>query len=94
MIGKNNLTIALNVLYFKKETYLANISKHNLNHEKEEKEVILSMIPNGEGWYYIAVKQLPALLREITSKRHGNFRLNCLHPFRTENKLKSHIKAC
>ena len=52
------------------------------------------MIPNGEGWYCIAVKQLPALLREITSKHHGNFRLNCLHPFRTENKLKSHIKAC
>ena len=94
MIGKNNLTTALNVLYFKKEMYLANISKHNLSLEKEEKENILSMIPNGEGWYYIVVKQLPALLREITSKHHGDFRLNCLHPFRTENKLKSHIKAC
>ena len=31
-----------------------------------EKQVILLMIPNGEGWHYIAVKKLPALLRGIT----------------------------
>ena len=26
------------------------------------------MIQNGEGWHYTAVKKLPELLREITSK--------------------------
>ena len=37
---------------------------------------------------------LSILLRGITSKHHGNFYcLNCLHSFRTENKLKSHEKV-
>ena len=31
------------------------------------------MIPNGERWYYLAVKKLPALLRGITSKQHCDF---------------------
>ena len=31
-------------------------------------QVILSMIPNIEGWHYVAVKKLSALLRGITSK--------------------------
>ena len=46
-IEKNNLTIALNVLYLKKEKiYPAYVSKHNSNCEKQ---VILLMIPNGKG---------------------------------------------
>ena len=50
------------------------------------------MIPNGEGWHYIAVKRLPVLLRGITSKHHGDFCcLNCLYSFRTYNKLESHM---
>ena len=40
-------------------------------------------------------KKFFALLREITSKHNGDFNcLNCLHSFRTENKLKSHEKVC
>ena len=31
----------------------AYISKHNVNHENQ---IILLMIPNGEGWHYLAVK--------------------------------------
>ena len=43
---RNNVTIALNVLYAKKEKmYPAYVSKHNSNHEKQ---VILLMIPNRE----------------------------------------------
>ena len=39
-------------------------------------------------------KKLPALLRGITSKHDDEFYcLNCLHSFRTENKLKSHEKV-
>ena len=68
----------------KKKKSIKNL-KHNSNHEKQ---VILLMIPNGKGWHYIAVKQLPALLRGMVSKHHGGiYCLNCLHSFKTENKL-------
>ena len=61
-IEKNNLKIALNVLYAKKEKiYPDYVSKHNSN---SEKEIILLMISNGETqWHYLAVKKLSALLR-------------------------------
>ena len=88
---KNNVTIALNVLYAKKENiYPAYVSKHNSNREKQ---VILLMIPNGKGcqgksegrWHYLEVKKLSALLRGTTSKSNGEFYcLNCLHSFRTK----------
>ena len=43
---KNNVTMALNVLYAnKKEIYPAYVSKHNLNREKQ---AIFLMISNGE----------------------------------------------
>ena len=68
---KNNATIAFNVSHAKKEkVYLAYVSKHNSNREKQ---VIILMTSNGEGWLYITVKKLPALLREITSKYHVVF---------------------
>ena len=44
------------------------------------------MIPN--------VNKRLALLKGIPSKHKGDFFcLNCLHPFRTENKFKSHEKV-
>ena len=53
------------------------------------------MITNAEGLHYLAVKNLSALLRGITSKHNGNFYcLNCLHSFRTKNKPESHKRAC
>ena len=51
---KNNLTIALNVFYAKKEkVYPAYVSKHNSN-RKEQANIL--MIPNRERWHYIALK--------------------------------------
>ena len=99
MIGKrlkkNNLTIALNILYTREKKILpVSISNHNSTCEKT---IILLMIANNEkeGWHYLEVKKLSTLLRAIVSKHHGNFYcLNCLHSFRTENKLKSHEKVC
>ena len=78
-----------NVFYVKKyKTYPAYVSKYNSNRENQ---VILLMIPNGEGCHYLAVKKLSALLREITSKNNGHFYcLNCLHSFRTKDKLELH----
>ena len=46
-------------------------------------------------WHYVAVKKLPALLRGITSKHHGDSHcLNCRHSFRTEYKLELHKQVC
>ena len=46
-LEKNNRTIALNVLYTKKEKiYPACVLKHN---SIREKQAFLLMIPNGEG---------------------------------------------
>ena len=87
------MTIALNVLYAKKEKNTsAYVSKTNSNHEKQ---VILLMIPNGEGrWHYLSVKKLSALLRGVTPKHHSDFNcLNCLHSFATENKLELHTRV-
>ena len=56
MFEKNNLPIALNILYIKeKQICPANISKINLNCEKQ---IILSMIPNEEkeGWYCLSFR--------------------------------------
>ena len=90
---KHNLTIALNIWYTKeKEICPAYISKINSNCEKQ---MFLLMIPNEgkEGWHCLAVKKLSTLLRGVTSKHHRDFYcLNCLHFFRTENKLRSHEK--
>ena len=50
------------------------------------------MVPNVEkvDWHYLAVKKLFALQWGITLKHDDDFYcLNCLHSFRTENKLKS-----
>ena len=49
----------------KKKKYVPYVSKHNSNREKQ---VILLMITNGEGWYYLAAKNLSELLRGITSR--------------------------
>ena len=53
------------------------------------------MIPNGEGWHYLAVKKLSALLRGITPKHHSDFYcLNFLHSFATKNKCESQKRVC
>ena len=90
---KNNITIALNVLYVKKQKiYPAYVSKYNSNRERQ---VILLMIPNGEGRRYLPVKKLSPLLGVITSKNNGDFYcLHCLHSFRIKKKLESHKKVC
>ena len=59
-LEKNNVKVALNVLYAKKiDIYPAYVSKHNSNCEKQ---IVLLMIPNGEERHCIPVKNLPALL--------------------------------
>ena len=60
-----------------------------------EKQTIILTIQNEEkeGWHYLAVKVLSALLTEITSKHQSDFYcFNCLHSFATKKLLKSHKK--
>ena len=68
-----------------KKNYPAYASKYKLNRKTQ---LISLMVPNKEGCHYLAVKKLPALLIEITSKDHGEFYyLNLLYSFATEKKL-------
>ena len=40
------------------------------------------MITHGKNWRYLAVKNVPVLLRGITSKHVGDFYcLNCVHSY-------------
>ena len=90
-----NNEVALNILYVphdNKKIEIAYKSKHNLTREKQ---VILLMISNGENWHYLIVKNLPRLLRGITSNHDGDFYcLNCFQSYRTKNKLDAHKKIC
>ena len=44
-----------------------------------EKQVIIKMTPNVEGWHHLAVKKVSVLLIGMTSKHKGDFHcLNCL----------------
>ena len=53
------------------------------------------MITDGEKWHYLAVKNLPGLLKGITSTHEKDFYcLNCFHSYRRKNKLESHKKIC
>ena len=89
------VSIALNILhvsYNTNEIRHAYKSKYNLKHTNE---VILLMITDGEKWYYLAVKQLSALLRGITANNNGDFYcLNCFRSYNTENKLEKHKNVC
>ena len=91
----NNKSIALNILYVPnniKKIRVAYKSKYN---STRENQVILLMITDGEKWHYLAVKNLSALLREITGNNHRDFYcLNCFCAYTTENKLESHKKIC
>ena len=60
---------------------------------KSWKKKFFLIISNREGWHYLPVKELSALLRGITSKDDDEFyNLNCLHSFKTKNRLESHEK--
>ena len=87
---QNNAAIALNILYVPyntEEMRVAYKSKYNF---KREKQVILLMITDGEKWHYLAVKNLPGLLRGITSSHNGDFYcLNCSHSFSKKIGLKN-----
>ena len=75
-----------------KKVQVAYKSRYNLTRKKQ---VILLMISNGENWHYLVVKDLPGLLKRITSNHEDYFYcLNCFHSYRTKNKFEEHKKIC
>ena len=89
-----NNEIALNVLcvpHNTKKIHVAYKSKHNLTCDKQ----VILLISNGENWHYLTVKNLPGLLKGITSIHKEDFYcLNCFRSYRTKNKLEAHKKIC
>ena len=84
---KNNLAIALKVLYAKKQKIdPAYVSKHNSNQEKQ-------IDPKQRRMTLSCYKKITSLQRGITSKHHVDFYcLNCLHSFATKITRECHKK--
>ena len=78
---KNNKTIALNVLFVPYNTNKIRTAYVPEYKSDREKKIILLMITDGKKWHYLFVKELPVLLRGITSKDVGDFLLFKLFSF-------------
>ena len=88
-----NNEVALNILYVPNNTRKINLAYKSKNILTCKKQVILLMITDGEKWHYLTVKNLPGLLRGITSTHKEDFYcLNYFRSYRTLNKLKVHKK--
>ena len=90
-----NNEIALKILYVPHNTrkiQVAYKSKQNLTCNKK---VILLKLTDGENWHYLTVKNLPGLLRGITSTHKEDcYCLNIFGSYRTRNRLEAHKKIC
>ena len=90
-----NNEVALNILYIPHNTRKINVAYKSKNNLICNKQVILLMITDGEKWHSLTVKNLPGLLRGITSTHKEDFYcLNYFHSYRMRNKLESHKKIC
>ena len=79
------------VPYNTKKIRHAYISKYN--HKRNNEVILLMITDDGKGCHYLAAKSIPALLRGITSNHNGDFYcFNCLHSYRTKEKLKKNTK--
>ena len=90
---EQNNKIAINILYVPHNTRKIQVAYESKQNLTCDKQVILLMITDGEKWHYLTVKNLPGLLRGITSThKEGFYCLNCFHSYRTKNKLEAHKK--
>ena len=89
----NNKSIALNILYVPHNTKKISHSYKSKYNATPRNQVILLMITDGKKWHYLAVKSLPALLKEIASKHKGDFYcLNCFRAYTTLKDIKTYVK--
>ena len=90
-----NNNIALNILYIPHNTKKIQLAYRSKNDLTCDKQIILLMITDGEKWHYLVVKNLPGLLKGITSTHEKDlYCLNCCHSYRTKSKVESHKKIC
>ena len=62
---------------------------------KRKNQVILLMITNGKKQHYLAVTDISALLKGISSNHKEDFYcLNCFNSYTSKNKLKEHEEIC
>ena len=91
----NHPEIAINILYVPHNTIKIQVAYKSKQNLTCDKQVILSMITDGEKWHYLTVKNLPGLLTGITSTHNEDFYcLNCFRSYRTKNKLEVHKNIC
>ena len=91
----NNNIIALNVLYIPRNTKTISVAYRSEYNNKHKKQVILLMITNSKKSHYLAVTNLSALLKGISSNHKEDlYCLNCFSSYTTKNKLKEHEEIC
>ena len=92
---ESNNKISLNILYIPHNTKNIQVAYRSKNDLTHDKQIILLMITNGEKWQYLTVKNLPGLLRGITSNHGCDFHcFNSFRSYRTKSKLELHKKIC
>ena len=70
---ESNNEVALNILYVPYNTKKINIAYKSKNNFTQERQIILSMISDGQKWHYLVVKNLSGLLRGIISNHKEDF---------------------
>ena len=94
-MGKNNDTIALNILYVEQFTKKISAIYRSQYNNKCKKQIILLMIGDGKKYHYLAGTNLSGLLQGNSSNHRGDFYcLNCFNSYTTKNKLKEHEEIC
>ena len=89
---KNNNTIALNVLYIPLNTKTISVAYRSEYNNKRKKQVILLMITNSKKSHYLAVTNLSALFKGISSNHKEDFYcLNCFNSYTSKNKEQEEI---
>ena len=93
---KNNLGIAVNVLFSKKKSqniYTVCRSKHNVECEKQ---VNLLMIEDGGKRHYTAIKSISRLLSKLNGRTRlaYHYCINCLNGFRAVSARDKHYDYC
>ena len=72
-LERNNKSIAPNSLFAPHNTEKIRLAYKSKYNHKRKNQVILLMITDGEIWHYLTVKNLPGLLKGITSNHKRDF---------------------
>ena len=93
---KNNLGIAVNVLFSNNKSQNIYTTRRSERNVKSKKQVNLLMIVDSEKRYYTAIKDISRLLSKLNGKTRCayHFCMNCLNGFRTESARDKHYEYC